>query len=207
MRRLPILPTLIVGLAVAAMIALGLWQLRRAEWKEGLLASYRAAAHAAPLYGLPAGLPVEQAAFRRAHILCRVASAPTMLGGVNAKGDTGFRNIVGCTLIDGRRILADLGWSAVGVKPAVPAVGQRIEGDGLLIPDEVLAERVLGKASDAMPLLLVLDGGVPGLAASVPPSIETIPNNHRSYAVQWFLFAMVALVIYGLALWKRNRGR
>jgi len=205
MRRIPVLPTMIVGLAVAAMVSLGIWQLHRATWKEGLLATYRAAAHAAPLYGLPAGLPIDKAAFRRAHILCRIAGVPTMIGGSNAKGETGFRNISGCILIDGRQIVADLGWSPVGVRPGLPATGQRIEGEGLLIPDEVLARRVLGDAPRVAPLLFVLDGGMPGLSASVPPSIETIPNNHRGYAVQWFLFAAVALVIYALALWKRNR--
>lgn len=207
MRRPPILATLIVGLAVAAMIALGVWQLRRAEWKEGLLATYRAAAHEPALYGLPADLPVERASFRRAHMLCTITTPPTMIGGANAKGDTGFRNIVGCALIDGRLITADLGWSAIGAKAAPPAVGRRIEGNGLLIPDQELARRVLGPAPRVVPLLLVLDGGVPGLAASVPPSIEMIPNNHRSYAVQWFLFGAIALVIYGIALWKRNRGQ
>ena len=30
-----------------------------------------------------------------------------------------------------------------------------------------------------------------------------IPNNHRMYAVQWFAFAAIALLIYGLALRKR----
>ncbi|ATE66673.1 SURF1 family protein [Rhizorhabdus dicambivorans] len=207
MRRLPILATLVVGLAVAAMIALGLWQLRRAEWKEGLLASYRAARHEPALYGLPADLPIERAAFRRAHILCRISGAPVQVGGFGRGEQPGFRNILGCTLIDGRRIMADLGWSPPGVKPALPAIGQRIEGDGLLIPDEVLAKRVLGGAPGAVPLLIVLEGGAPGLSPSVAPSIETIPNNHRSYAVQWFLFAAVALIIYGLALWKRSRAR
>ena len=42
MRRLPLLPTLVVAAAVATMIALGIWQLRRAEWKERLLADYAA---------------------------------------------------------------------------------------------------------------------------------------------------------------------
>jgi surfeit locus 1 family protein len=43
----------------------------------------------------------------------------------------------------------------------------------------------------------------PGLEPSASPSIATIPNNHRSYALQWFSFAAIALVIYGLAVWKR----
>ena len=105
MRRLPIVPTLIVTAALAAMIALGIWQLRRAEWKDGLLASYRANAGATMVYGLPLDVPVDALAFRRAHILCRITTGATQLGGVNRQGRTGFRNIVGCGLIDGRVIM------------------------------------------------------------------------------------------------------
>jgi cytochrome oxidase assembly protein ShyY1 len=205
MRRVPILSTFVVALAVTAMVALGFWQISRAHWKEALLASYRAAATAPPLYGLPGGMPADYLAFRRADVLCRVATAPTQIGGANAKGTTGFRNIVGCTLIDGRQIMADLGWSPVGAKPRLPAVGQRVAGVGPLIPDHVLAGRVLGDRPRAMPFLLVFETAVPGLEPSVPPSIDMIPNNHRSYAVQWFLFAAIAVVIYLLALRKRYR--
>jgi surfeit locus 1 family protein len=45
----------------------------------------------------------------------------------------------------------------------------------------------------------------PGLMASAPPSPDSIPNNHLSYAIQWFLFAGIAALIYVLAL--RNRSR
>ena len=44
---------------------------------------------------------------------------------------------------------------------------------------------------------------LPGLEASAPPSLDSIPNNHRSYAIQWFLFAGIAALIYGLALRQR----
>ncbi|MEY4160302.1 MAG: hypothetical protein RLZZ136_923, partial [Pseudomonadota bacterium] len=43
MRRLPILPTLVVLAAVAVMIRLGLWQIDRLHQKQSLLASYAAA--------------------------------------------------------------------------------------------------------------------------------------------------------------------
>ena len=42
-----------------------------------------------------------------------------------------------------------------------------------------------------------------GLDANARPDPATIPNNHLSYAIQWFLFALTALVIYGIALRKR----
>ena len=50
---------------------------------------------------------------------------------------------------------------------------------------------------------LVAASAPPGLEPSALPSLESIPNNHRFYAVQWFLFAAIALVIYVLALRKR----
>lgn len=206
MRRIPIFATIIVALAIATMIGLGIWQIERATWKEGLLASYRAAAGAPMLDGLPTGADVDRIAFRRASLQCRTTSGPTLLGGPGPDGQTGFRSIVGCALPDGRAMMADLGWHKLGVEPALPPVGTMVVGRGALIPDDVLAARVFGRKDGHVPLLLVLENPVPGFAPSTPPSVETIPNNHRSYAVQWFLFAAVAGIIYALALWKRLRG-
>ena len=45
----------------------------------------------------------------------------------------------------------------------------------------------------------------PGLVASALPTPDSIPNNHLSYAIQWFLFAAIAGVIYVLALKRRER--
>ncbi len=56
--------------------------------------------------------------------------------------------------------------------------------------------------------MIVSEQAAPGLTPTAQPDPADIPNNHLSYAVQWFLFAGVALVIYALALWKRRgKGR
>jgi surfeit locus 1 family protein len=52
--------------------------------------------------------------------------------------------------------------------------------------------------------MLVADVPASGMAASAPPSVDSIPNNHLAYAVQWFIFAGVALAIYCLALRRRG---
>jgi cytochrome oxidase assembly protein ShyY1 len=54
-------------------------------------------------------------------------------------------------------------------------------------------------------LRLVAASAPEGLEPSAPPSLATISNNHLMYAVQWFLFAGIALIIYVLALRQRNR--
>src|SRR5688500_10177947 len=48
-RKLPIIPTILVGLAVAVMIGLGIWQLQRKAEKDALLATYRAAEGKPPI--------------------------------------------------------------------------------------------------------------------------------------------------------------
>ena len=50
---------------------------------------------------------------------------------------------------------------------------------------------------------LVAATPAPGLQASAPPSTATISNNHRLYAVQWFAFALMALIIYALAVRRK----
>jgi surfeit locus 1 family protein len=203
MRRIPILATLVVLLALGAMIGLGIWQIHRAQWKEGLLASYQAAEGLPVLHTMPDSAAVERNAFRRADILCTISTGVTQIGGASRAGESGFRNIFGCRLADGRMMMADIGWSGVMAKPALPGVGQRAAGVGRLIPDDVLARRVIGEGDRIMPVLVVFEQGSSGLQASVPPSIADIPNNHRSYAVQWFLFAAVAAIIFVLAVLRR----
>ena len=54
-------------------------------------------------------------------------------------------------------------------------------------------------------LMIVSDAPAPGLAVSPLPNPSSVPNNHFSYAVQWFLFAGIAVIIYVLALRRRWR--
>jgi len=199
MRRLPVVPTLVVALAVAAMIALGIWQLQRARWKEGLLAQYAAAAAMPavdldPLLERRAQLP--PLSFRRALISCDAEAAEAEIrAGRNLGDEPGQAYVIPCRPgAEGPagRIRVNVGWSA---RPDGP---RRISLHGLV------AGR-LGAIGEDGPVILIAATPVPPLAASRPPSLDSIPNNHRLYALQWFLFAAAALIIYLLALRKRNR--
>ena len=192
-RRLPLIPTIFVAAAVLIMIGLGVWQLRRAGEKEALLARYEAARGLPPV-AFPT-IPIAEAdlpLFRRADGHClRVLSRRTAAG-QNRRGETGFLHIAECgSGAEGPGMAVEMGWSKN------PNAGTGWKGgpvSGVVAPD--------GKSR----MRLVSATGLGGLEASAPPSPETIPNNHRSYAIQWFLFALMAAVIYGLAVRKRWQG-
>ncbi len=191
-RKLPLVPTLIAAAAVAVMIALGIWQLRRAGEKEALLARYQAARNLPPIT-FPTG-PVHSdrlPLFRHATGICLSPVAKRSTAGRNRAGEVGYVHIVDCsTGVEGPGMSVEVGWSR-NPNAAINWRGGPVSG--IIAPDRKSRMRLVAATSP------------PGLEPSAPPSIAEIPNNHRSYAVQWFLFALIAAVIYFLALRKRLR--
>ncbi len=190
--RIPLLPTLLVLSAVAAMVALGIWQLQRLHWKEGLLAEY-AAAGGRPAVAFPR-IPTDQTLlFRRSEAFCLQPVAWRASAGRNRAGQSGWRHIADCrTGAEGPGFAVDMGWSN---RADAPTGWKGGEVSGIIGPDR------------GGQVLLVSDGAAPGLQPSAPPSLDEIPNNHLAYAVQWFLFAAVAVVIYALALARYHPSR
>jgi cytochrome oxidase assembly protein ShyY1 len=203
MPRLPLIPTIIVGLAVAAMIALGVWQLDRKAQKEALLAqlatNFDKPAMAFPL--LPVG---DENLFRRASANCLEAVGWRKQGGRSAKGTIGTRQLAECrTGTEGPVLLVDMG-VARDPKFQPQWKGGPVSGTITHAPD---ARPLIASVFDTTPkaLMLVSDQPAPGLEATAKPALSSVPNNHLAYAVQWFLFAMVAVVIYLLALRLKQR--
>lgn len=190
MRRIPLIPTLVVLTAAAVMFSLGLWQLDRRDQKEALLAQYAAAQSKPERVALPAGVAQRaQLYYRRVSFDCPAQGQTELRAGHNARGKTGWAHWGECLFEDGSRAQVNLGWSAA---PApVEFTGAMISG--VIAPDGQQGARV------------VADQPLPGLEASARPDPGDVPNNHLSYAVQWFFFALTALVIYGLALRGRLR--
>ena len=189
--KLPIVPTILVALAVATMIGLGIWQLERRQEKEALLAAYAAAAGKPPM-GWPSLPPKEPLPlFRSATGNCLAVVGFRTAAGQNPKGEPGYLVIADCrTGAEGPGLSVELGWSKN------PNAGRGYQGglvSGVIAPDSFSRMRLVAATPG------------PGLAASAPPSPATIPNNHLSYAIQWFLFAGIAVVIYVLALRGRWR--
>jgi cytochrome oxidase assembly protein ShyY1 len=187
-----LIPTIIVAAAAAVMIALGIWQLGRAKEKDRLLAQYRAAEGLPPIAFPTTPLGDEQLPlFRHATAMCVQPIGKRASAGRNRAGETGYVHIIDCrTGFEGPGVSVELGWSR-DPNAKVSWAGGPVSG--VIAPDRRSRMRLVAATAP------------PGLQPSSPPSLETIPNNHRSYAVQWFLFALIALVIYALAVRKRLR--
>ena len=191
-RRLPLIPTIIVALAIAAMIGLGIWQLGRAREKEALIERY-AAARDRPAIDFPT-MPIGEdlPLFRRATGFCLEPVTKRVTAGRNRAGESGYVHIVHCrTGAEGPGMAVQIGWSK---DPQAGAGWRGGQVRGMIAPDSEHRMRLVSEEPKA------------GLQPSAMPSIESIPNNHLMYAVQWFFFAILALVIYLLALRGRLKG-
>lgn len=181
-RRLPIFSTVIVLAAVATMIALGFWQLGRMDEKEALIARY-AAAGAQPQVAWPTPPQYETALFRRSTVTCDRVTGFDSIAGTSRRGEKGWAQIARCKLAGGADADVAMGWSRVPDPPGWD--GGTVTG--LVAP--------YGES-----VRLVTIEPVAGLQPLAAPDPGDLPNNHLAYAGQWFLFALTALVIYGLVL-------
>jgi len=189
-RRLPLIPTLVVLAAVAIMIGLGVWQLQRAQWKEALLAQYAKAEQLPPIVYPTIPLKTEQLPlFRHATGMCQRIVGHRAQAGENRAGEPGYAHIVDCsTGAEGPGMSVEVGWSK---NP-----NARVNWSGGLVSGVIAPDR-------RSRMRLVAASAPQGLEPSAAPTLSSIPNNHRSYALQWFAFAAIALVIYALAVRKR----
>ena len=194
-RKLPVIPTIIVACAVAAMIGLSVWQLQRAKWKDGLLHKYSEAEKLPPI-AFPT-LPMTDAQlplFRHATGVCLRPVGRRAVPGEGTSGEPGYVHIVDCTTgAEGPGMSVAVGWSK-DPNAAVNWSGGPVSG--IIAPDNKTRLR------------LVAASAPPGMETVAPPSLSSIANNHRSYAIQWFAFALIATIIYVLALrmrWKKEQ--
>ena len=203
LKRIPILPTLIVLIAVGIMIRLGVWQLDRMYQKEALLAQYEHALTNTSITDLGADMVVD-GPFDYSHVrlLCMTPTARSMQAGHNSHGETGWAHLAICPYQSKLKGKSEtevvIGWSKTP---------NEVDWSG----GALLGTVVPGKVGKALPnnggiqgiLRIVADPPLAGLQPNARPDPKDLPNNHWSYAIQWFLFSLTALVIYGLALRKR----
>jgi cytochrome oxidase assembly protein ShyY1 len=222
--------TVIIAVLVAATcVNLGLWQLRRLDERRALNAKILDRRSATPLtiQGVPgnaAADPYRPAAAQGTYDI----EHEVLVYGRNLDGEAGHHVVTPLLLPGGGAILVVRGWvpfamRSVPVRGAAPPANEvRVrgflapdEGDGSVAPDADGIVRVLdvrGIASslpyDVFPLPLRLADQTPPQPGSLPipvPPPELSEGPHLSYAIQWFCFALVALVGAVILLWRDRR--
>ena len=195
-RRLPLIPTIVVAGAIAVLIGLGLWQLKRAVWKEQLLARFAAAEKLPPITWPTTPLKSDQLPlFRHATGVCLRPIGKSAIGGENRAGEPGYVQIIDCaTGAEGPAMSVEVGWST---NPNARVAWRGGPVSGLIVPDRRTRMRLVAATAP------------PGLEPSRMPSVESAspitPSGHRMYAATWFALALVALIIYSIAIVKRGR--
>lgn len=203
-RRVPIVATLIVLAAVLAMVRLGFWQLRRADEKAVLLTELRENP-ARPPVAFPTDEVPDSFLFRRSTVACPAVARWSVEAGRAADGTSGYRLIAHCRGVGvrtGPLVIVGVtdrpdfrpGWN-----------GGVVSGWLTRAPDRrPLIARFTGGTVVPPPTLIATDAPA-GLKPAATPRVEDVPNNHTGYAMQWFAFAGIALIIYALALARRLR--
>ncbi len=188
-RRLPIIPTIIVLAAAITMVVLGFWQLSRMDEKKALIARYKTASSLSAETEWPSSdEAIEDALYRVTTVDCARVIEMTAKGGRSSKGASGWAHIARCDLAGGGQADIALGYS----RDPNPDQWDGGEIRGYIAPSGRSVRLVAMNSPD-------------GLQTLAPPDPSDMPNNHLAYAGQWFFFALTALGIYWLAVRGKAR--
>jgi surfeit locus 1 family protein len=229
------LPTLAIGSAVAMFVTLGLWQLDRAEGKRQQAAEV-AARSLLPAYPLgPMEASAELLRHRRLSATGTFEEeGQILIENRHYAGKTGYHVITPLHIVGGDvRVLVNRGWipSDTRGRPTAAPVpeGQRtVTGDAHIPappamtlgggPDVAAAwgERWPYLTTDlyqarvdypVQPVVILMDpADADGFARSWPREMPK-EGMHVGYAVQWFAFAVIALIIWLRLSMQRSGGQ
>jgi cytochrome oxidase assembly protein ShyY1 len=220
------------------MVALGFWQLHRAQEKAAELAEMELKRAAAPLpvAGF-AAMSGEELDGRRVELRGRYdAERSFLLDNRILRGRVGYELLTLFHDESGAVLLVDRGWlQAPPTRERLPAVDTpaeplRLTGEFYVPQDrrrlpmhpgtgwprvvQALDVPELGRlagAAEALPHLVVLDAGQPGVSEGDHARVNMPPARHTAYAVQWFLMAAAWLAVFLLGgtnareLWRHRR--
>lgn len=203
MRRFPLGATLATLVMMACLIGLGVWQLQRREWKHDLIARLEAAQHLPPLEPhdyLAAMRGQASVQYRRAVLPCAPGRVRPydIKGGTSAAGDGGYLILVNCS--PSQRppdIVAVAGW-AQRPDAAYTPIAVDTDFTGTII------EHPYGDTPGRPMFMLIASNPVAPLGRPRLPTPDDLPDNHLSYAVQWFGLAAALAGVYLVWLLRRR---
>lgn len=228
-------PTLMVVIGLPVLVALGFWQLDRARQKAELLAAYETLGVATPVALDVRGAPPEQ--YRRVLVAGDyLADRSLLLDNRTHQGRVGFHVLTPLRIEgDAVVVLVNRGWVAAGQTrdelPVFDTPTGRVEIRGtvyaptdrqiVLGPEEphgsswpriieridfASLERQLGVK--LLPYTVRLSAHAPsGFVRDWRPDYGGGPERHRAYAIQWFSFAIILLVVYLAHGLRRDESR
>jgi surfeit locus 1 family protein len=228
-----VVSAVLVLICLAILIGLGVWQLQRLKWKEGLLARIHAL-QAAPARPLETVLRASgDLDFVRVSFDCPdLERRPMLRLFAVLDGVAGYRLITACPITGGlySSVLVDRGFAPQdsaqaamqpgrAVLPPGPVIGILRKGDRptFVTPANRVAEnlwysrdvvamaRQLHVVSPA-PVYLMVEKPAPVGPGPVPaPVPANIPNRHFEYALTWFGLAAALIGVYAAMLLRRRR--
>lgn len=225
--------TLLFFVVLALLVALGSWQVQRGQAKDEII-DQRTAAGKMPAVELDAALkkpdPGRQVTVQGRYL----ADRQLLLDNQVWQGRPGYRVWTPLRQDDGRLVIVDRGWVALGEdrreppKPAVPEGVQTVSGywrpwpqPGLVFapppckegewsgPRVVLypdfAQVACNYESPVMDGLLLLDEATAGGFPRDWQSVGMPPTRHYGYALQWYALALALSVIFIVMNTKKRR--
>ncbi|WP_295006098.1 SURF1 family protein [uncultured Dechloromonas sp.] len=222
-RRVAIFGSLLLAALLPAFVSLGLWQWRKAEAKTALQAELDSRRHDAPV-ALPSA-PADAESLRHRRVIVRGhydAAKQILLDNRLYREQAGYHVITPLQLEgSAMHVLVNRGWLAAPadhrVQPmaGVPAGTVELTGLAVLPPqrffnltaqptsgwEAVWQNLDLARFRSAVPyplqpVVIQLDPEAPGGFVRDWPRPDERADRHRSYALQWFGFAVASLGIW-----------
>lgn len=208
---------LFLGLAgCALLVSLGLWQMQRLAWKEGLIARIEAVIGEAPV-ALPSAPDPACDRFLAVTVSGQFTGPQTRILTSLPRQGPGYLLVAAYRTDDGREILLQRGYVADLTPLTPPPPGEvRVTGN-LDWPDDLTpgmeahdAARDIWVGHDlpglaaqlgAQPLLVVAREGAGADVIPVPVT-AALRNDHLGYALTWFALAAVWAGMTGAWLWR-----
>lgn len=229
-RQVAVLGTLLLAVLLPAFVSLGLWQWRKAEAKTALQIEYDTRSHDAPV-ALP-GTPADAESLRLRHVIVRGrydAAKQILIDNRLYRERAGY-HVITPLQIEGSamHVLVNRGWLAAPADHRVQPVAEvptglvELTGMAVLPPQRFfnLAEQPssgwaavwqnldLARFRSVVsyplqPVVLQLDPEAPGGFVRDWPRPDERAERHRSYALQWFGFAIASLGIWAFFLIRK----
>src|ERR1700722_8356958 len=221
-----LIPTLFTVPGVLILLGLGIWQVQRLHWKEGLIAQRDTAVAAAPI--APPQTLAEARADEFHHVIAEGAfdnAKELFLAASSDAGESGYQVVTPLRLDDGRTMFVNRGFIPLELKDKAKRAAGELSGSvrvaGLLrvppagkpsffLPDnrpdlnlwfwvDLPAMPRQDDIVDPVPFYVDADKTPnPGGWPKGGITRLDLPNDHLQYAITWFSLAIALIVIYVL---------